>query len=105
MTVVTTRETLLSSGAVPEALDEPVLDAAQLLADARDELVRHGGAEVRTVEREGDPAEALLAAARADGADLIVVGRRGTSFVARALLGSVSARIVEHAPCDVIVVA
>jgi nucleotide-binding universal stress UspA family protein len=38
-------------------------------------------------------------------ADLLVVGRRGGDFVARTLLGSVAQRVVQQAPCDVLVVA
>jgi nucleotide-binding universal stress UspA family protein len=35
----------------------------------------------------------------------VIVGRRGNDFVARTLLGSVATRVVEHAPCNVLVVA
>jgi len=38
-------------------------------------------------------------------AQLVIVGRRGRDFVARTLLGSVAHRVVENAPCDVLVVA
>ena len=44
-------------------------------------------------------------AARAPDADLIVVGRTGKSFLARAILGSVAVRVVQLARCDVLVVA
>lgn len=51
---------------------------------------------------EGHPAEALLRAAA--GAELLVVGSRGHGTFAGLLLGSVSQRCVQHAPCPVIVV-
>lgn len=51
---------------------------------------------------EGDPADALEAAARE--ADLLVVGSRGRSGIATALLGSVSRHVVDHAACPVVVV-
>jgi nucleotide-binding universal stress UspA family protein len=38
------------------------------------------------------------------GADLVVVGSRGTSAVKAALLGSVSQQVAMHAPCTVVVV-
>jgi nucleotide-binding universal stress UspA family protein len=50
----------------------------------------------------GEPAEVLLDAAR--GAALLVVGSRGHGRFARALLGSVSLRCVQHATCPVVVV-
>ena len=51
------------------------------------------------------PAEVLVDVAREYDADLVVVGRRGRDFAARVLLGSVAARIVANAACDVLVVS
>ncbi|MQS15807.1 universal stress protein [Streptomyces kaniharaensis] len=50
----------------------------------------------------GNAAQALLDAA--DGAALVVVGSRGLGGFSRALLGSVSRHLTEHAPCPVVVV-
>jgi nucleotide-binding universal stress UspA family protein len=50
-------------------------------------------------------AVALIDIAREVDAQLLIVGRRGADFVSRTLLGSVAQRIVEHAPCDILVVA
>lgn len=60
---------------------------------------------VESLARKGDPAATLLEAARDAQADLIVIGRRGRDFAARVLLGSVAQRVVNQAPCDVLVVA
>ena len=54
--------------------------------------------------REGDPAEEIVRVAKEQGFDLIVVGHRGLSGVKAFLLGSVSQRVVSHAPCSVLVV-
>ncbi|GAA3309167.1 universal stress protein [Streptomyces cinereospinus] len=51
---------------------------------------------------EGDPSEALIQAS--EGAELLVVGRRGRGGFARAMLGSVSQRCAQHATCPVVVV-
>jgi nucleotide-binding universal stress UspA family protein len=59
--------------------------------------------EIRTAS--GDPAAVLVEVVREVAADLLVVGRRGGDFVARTLLGSVAQRVVQQAPCDVLVVA
>jgi nucleotide-binding universal stress UspA family protein len=59
--------------------------------------------EIRTTG--GDPAAVLVEVVREVAADLLVVGRRGGDFVARTLLGSVAQRVVQQAPCDVLVVA
>ena len=47
------------------------------------------------------PAGALIARAQQWNADLIVVGSEGRSALGRALLGSVSRDVLEHAPCSV----
>lgn len=52
----------------------------------------------------GDPRHALVDEARRMNADLIVVGSRGRSGVAKILLGSVASHVVTHAPCSVLVV-
>jgi nucleotide-binding universal stress UspA family protein len=52
----------------------------------------------------GRAADVLMAEAHASGTDLIVVGGRGLGTAASALLGSVSAALVDHAPCPVLVV-
>lgn len=72
---------------------------ARLLARARRAGVR-AGADVR----EGLPADEIVRAARRRRADLIVVGTHGRSGFARAVLGSVAARVVTLARCPVLTV-
>jgi nucleotide-binding universal stress UspA family protein len=54
---------------------------------------------VRSVS--GSPAEELIKAAA--GADLLVVGARGSGGFARLLMGSVSSQVTHHAPCPVVI--
>jgi nucleotide-binding universal stress UspA family protein len=70
--------------------------------DARARLqTRH--VEAAYHEPVGEPAERLVETAAGLGADLVVVGRRNRGPL-RALLGSVSSRVVRRAGCDVLVV-
>ena len=75
---------------------DDALDAAVL------ELDRPG----RVVERmllRGRAATAIVDEASAFGADLVVVGHRGHGRIAGMLIGSVSAEVVDRAPCPVLV--
>ena len=77
--------------------------AERLVADAAGRAAA-GGLEVETHVHAGDPADALIEVAEAQGADVIVVGSKGLASPARFLLGSVPSKVVHHAPCDVLVV-
>lgn len=59
---------------------------------------------IETVVARGRPADVLLAEAHDLRADMIIVGSRGLGAAASALLGSVSATLVDQAPCPVLVV-
>ncbi len=65
-------------------------------------------ARLRGVEGEyllwtGEPGQSIVAAAEAEGADLIVVGTRGLDRAGRFLLGSVSDYVVYNSACPVLV--
>ncbi|MFI9809023.1 universal stress protein [Streptomyces sp. NPDC052301] len=57
---------------------------------------------VRTHVVHGNPADVLLRAA--EGAEAVVLGSRGRGGFARALLGSVSQHVSQHAHCPVVIV-
>jgi nucleotide-binding universal stress UspA family protein len=83
-------------------------------ADSRDSLTNKAQALVQRAKAagcdatflvwDGDPGEAIVAAADSENADLIVVGSHGRSGVSRFLIGSVSDFVVRHAHCPVMVV-
>jgi len=55
------------------------------------------------VVAEGNASEQILAAIFQKKIDLVVVGSRGSSTVQRLLVGSTSARVINEAPCSVLV--
>jgi nucleotide-binding universal stress UspA family protein len=65
--------------------------------------VRSLGVEPVRAMAMGRPEHALVETARRDHVDLIVVGHRGASGMARVLLGSVSEHVALHASCSVLV--
>jgi nucleotide-binding universal stress UspA family protein len=72
------------------------------LDHAREQLIRRQ-VTASYLQPVGEPAAELVEAARELDADLVVVGRRSRSL-RRLVLGSVSAKVVRQAPCDVLVV-
>lgn len=54
--------------------------------------------------RRGDPRAVVLDEAARRRADLVVIGTRGRSTIARALIGGVSELVIDAATCDVLVV-
>jgi hypothetical protein len=94
--VVTVEPKIHADGISSEAFVEPVDQPSHLLAGARSvaaQTCAGGATDVRTLAREGNPADEILEAARAADADLIVVGRSGKNLLARAILGSVAVRL------------
>lgn len=51
-----------------------------------------------------DVAEVICKEAETEGADVIILGTRGQTGLSRFLLGSVSSKVVNHAPCSVSVI-
>jgi nucleotide-binding universal stress UspA family protein len=84
-------------------MEEQVRFCEEIANSAKSELAA-AGFKVDTRILQGDPREALIDAAKAVGADLLVVGSHGRSGIARLVLGSVASHVVSHAPCNVLVV-
>jgi nucleotide-binding universal stress UspA family protein len=86
-----------------EVLDERRARSARVANAATARLVERGltaSAEVRA----GASADGLLDAIAAAKAQLIVVGSRGNTGLARLLLGSVARTVLYQAPCSVLIV-
>ena len=68
------------------------------------EYARTEGVEARALLLTGFADEAIIEAARQEGADLIVMGTHGRRGAARLFLGSVASRVISMAPCPVMTV-
>ncbi len=85
---------------VRASLAKPCTDA---LEDAK-RLAEEERALIKTVCEEGETYERIVDLADAENADIIVMGRRGLRKMERALMGSVTARVIGHSQRDVLVV-
>ncbi len=87
---------------------EPSVDhqgeVAGLLENEWCRPLAHTGVAHRSLMVEGPPVQALITAARQQGADLIVVGRRGSGGSPGLEIGSTSQQLVHQADCPVVVV-
>jgi universal stress protein A len=68
------------------------------------EHARKEGVEARALLLTGFADEAIIEAAKQQGADLIVMGTHGRRGAARLFLGSVASRVISTAPCPVMTV-
>jgi len=75
----------------------------KILAEA-EQLAEEQGQAIRTRLEPGRPAETVARIAREEDADVVYLGSRGKDDVENLLLGSVSLRLVQIAPCTVVVV-
>ena len=86
-----------------EGLRQGELYAAERIANDVGERLQGAGLTVHTWARQGDCCEELLTMAGIDRPDLIVVGPRGRSGLAAAILGSVTLGLIANADCPVLV--
>jgi nucleotide-binding universal stress UspA family protein len=91
---------IMGVSGIREKLREPcdtALTLAQEMADA-------AGALIRPLCTVGEPYECIVAEAESGSRDLIVLGVKGQSFIERALLGSVTRRVIGFTDRDVLVI-
>jgi nucleotide-binding universal stress UspA family protein len=108
LTLVTVIDRPAAISAPPDVIVDPTIDeridaeAKALLASAEQIAAQHG-AQVRTVLREGDVVDAILAAIDEHHADLVVLGTHGRTGLTRALEGSVAERVLRATTIPVLI--
>jgi nucleotide-binding universal stress UspA family protein len=85
-----------------DGLVEAQRHADEVLRTALERLAVEGTVETDALSIEGHPDAVLVEQAR--DAALLVVGSRGRGTAASLLLGSVSQRLAQHAPCPLVIV-
>lgn len=86
-----------------EAHRQAVTDATEALDELASSL-RHRKVDAKAEIDTGDPAKQIVAYADAHNVDLIVMGSHGRTGLARLAYGSVANKVLQTAPCEVMVV-
>lgn len=114
----TTVTVIYSLAPIAVVVPEAQMAMAQEMEALRRELLEANTKHVKIVESElassgikatgkatdGDPRTVLVDAARAEHADLVVLGSHGRTGLTKLLMGSVASHVMTHAPCSVLVV-
>ena len=94
----------------PEIRDKVIEEIEENLRSKGEEILKKARQELPTdfqsvqqVHQIGIPAQVILETAQSSQADLIIIGARGLGPLKELVLGSVSHRVVLHAPCSVLV--
>ncbi len=88
---------------VKEVLKDNVNSAEALLKDALALFDGYPGGVDIFLER-GNPSEKILEKAELGDYDLIIMGSRGLGTFSRAMLGSISNKVLNHAKTDVLII-
>ena len=102
VSVIDPRGLWMPNGRYRERMDQ-AREARQIAAKGIVDRARREGVSVRTLIWHGDPAEAIVEAAVAEGVDLIVVGSHQRRGMDRLVMGSVSEQVVRTSPVPVVV--
>jgi len=99
---------LYSEGFISRRQVQTVYDAQRKWSEdtleARAEQLRQSGIKTSWRVQMGAPYEEIVRTAEEEHADMIVIGTHGRSGLNRALLGSVTERVMRLAPCPVLTV-
>lgn len=90
-------------GEVEEAKNEGREHYEKLLAEAKEMAAKIGG-QLNTEILFGHPADVIINYLSKGNYDLVIIGPRGISNIQKFLLGSVSNKVIHHAPCKVMLV-
>ena len=88
----------------PQILEKREKDARLHLDMVRDRALKEGIECLPVLEKGEDAYKSIVAYAEKNNSSMIVMGRRGRTGLKRLMMGSVTARVIGHAHCNVLVV-
>jgi len=87
----------------PDAVEKLVQNSKALLAVIGKDA-EASGVVMETVVKEGEPSSRIAELAAEKGISVIIMGSHGRTGLKRLLMGSVTEKVIGHAPCPVLVV-
>ncbi|HEX7346185.1 MAG TPA: universal stress protein [Candidatus Limnocylindrales bacterium] len=103
VSVIDPGELQLPGGGFSARVDQ-VRERREAAAQALVARGRRAGVAAKFLVWTGEPGESIVAAAEAEGADIVLVGAHTRGTLGRMLMGSVSEYVSRHAPCPVLIV-
>ena len=89
----------------PQTPDAAMRDyATEVVETAKEHAEKNGAKNVRGFIKRGPPSRTIVEFGKEHGADLIVIGSRGSGDLENYLLGSVSHKVTSLAKCPVLVI-
>lgn len=87
-------------GNVMDAMKKPCEEALE----KAESIAKETGALIKPVCEEGEAHQRIVDLAEAENCELIIMGRRGLSRLERALMGSVTARVIGYSQRDILII-
>jgi nucleotide-binding universal stress UspA family protein len=87
----------------PGALDDLVKKAKGIVEDVKNKAVSEG-IKADGIVKEGDAYKSIVDVAEKQKVDAIIMGSHGRTGIKRLLMGSVTERVIGHAPCPILIV-
>ena len=84
-------------------LEEEIKKKAERCLNYIVKLAEKKGLKARSILVEGQPHDQIVRYAESLNADMIIMGSKGRRGMNRILIGSVAERVIEYAPCPVLV--
>ena len=91
------------SARIEEEVEADLIEQGRRYLDLARKDAGRSGVTAECQTRKGDPFEEIIAEAHDLHADLIVMGHTGRRGTTRVLIGSVTQRVLDYAPCPVLV--
>ena len=106
LTVITTippYEDLFQIPSIQEKVSRALREEGEKVLAGIRKIAKEENAYIKTVLEEGTPFQTIVDTAEEGNYDLIVIGRHGTKPIERALVGSVTARVIGNSQRDILV--